>query len=136
PWDADSLEWSTTSPPPDWNYEAIPYVTSRHPLWEEEPLLTCASGGDEATQSLGPEGTLARETPLTTGLESAPSDTMRIPQPSSSPGLLASGIAILFVALLVKAELVAAVGGVIGVSAVVRWAWHTGETSPVEASEL
>jgi cytochrome c oxidase subunit 1/cytochrome c oxidase subunit I+III len=37
PWDADSLEWSTTSPPPEYNFKSIPVVTSRHPLWDEGP---------------------------------------------------------------------------------------------------
>jgi cytochrome c oxidase subunit I len=34
PWDAWTLEWVTTSPPPDYNYDKIPTVTSRRPLWD------------------------------------------------------------------------------------------------------
>jgi cytochrome c oxidase subunit 1 len=34
PWDAWTLEWSTTSPPPDYNFETIPTVRSRRPLWD------------------------------------------------------------------------------------------------------
>jgi cytochrome c oxidase subunit 1 len=34
PWDAWTLEWSTTSPPPDYNFEALPEVRSRRPLWD------------------------------------------------------------------------------------------------------
>src|SRR5713101_3680188 len=34
PWDAWTLEWSTTSPPPPYNFAAIPEVTSRRPLWD------------------------------------------------------------------------------------------------------
>src|SRR3989441_116589 len=34
PWDAWTLEWSTTSPPPVYNYAVIPNVKSRRPLWD------------------------------------------------------------------------------------------------------
>src|SRR6516165_8701282 len=34
PWDAWTLEWSTTSPPPAYNFEVIPTVHSRRPLWD------------------------------------------------------------------------------------------------------
>jgi cytochrome c oxidase subunit 1 len=41
PWDAWTLEWSTTSPPPDYNFAILPEVHSRRPLWDlkhpEEP---------------------------------------------------------------------------------------------------
>ncbi|HEV3163096.1 MAG TPA: cytochrome c oxidase subunit I [Isosphaeraceae bacterium] len=34
PWDAWTLEWTTTSPPPSYNFESIPVVHSRRPLWD------------------------------------------------------------------------------------------------------
>jgi cytochrome c oxidase subunit 1 len=34
PWDAWTLEWSTTSPPPAYNFASIPEVRSRRPLWD------------------------------------------------------------------------------------------------------
>jgi cytochrome c oxidase subunit 1 len=34
PWDAWTLEWATTSPPPEYNFAKAPVVRSRRPLWD------------------------------------------------------------------------------------------------------
>jgi cytochrome c oxidase subunit 1/cytochrome c oxidase subunit I+III len=34
PWRAWTLEWATTSPPPEYNFERVPPVNSRRPLWD------------------------------------------------------------------------------------------------------
>lgn len=34
PWDAWTLEWSTPSPPPQYNFAVTPTVNSRRPLWD------------------------------------------------------------------------------------------------------
>ena len=34
PWDAWTLEWATTSPPPAYNFASEPVVQSRRPLWD------------------------------------------------------------------------------------------------------
>ena len=44
PWDAATLEWATSSPPPGYNFARIPVVTSANPLWNEPDSLPVATG--------------------------------------------------------------------------------------------
>jgi cytochrome c oxidase subunit 1 len=34
PWGAGTLEWSTTSPPPEHNFDALPPIRSERPVWD------------------------------------------------------------------------------------------------------
>ncbi|NKJ08321.1 cytochrome c oxidase subunit I [Rhizobium sp. SG741] len=44
PWDASTLEWSTSSPPPSYNFSRLPVVSSLAPLSEKSETLPVASG--------------------------------------------------------------------------------------------
>jgi cytochrome c oxidase subunit I len=44
PWDAPGLEWATSSPPPPHNFDRIPVVMSREPVWAERESLPVVSG--------------------------------------------------------------------------------------------
>jgi cytochrome c oxidase subunit 1 len=44
PWNASSLEWATSSPPPPYNFARIPVVTGADPLWQDSDTLPVADG--------------------------------------------------------------------------------------------
>ncbi|MDQ6797298.1 MAG: cytochrome c oxidase subunit I [Actinomycetota bacterium] len=127
PWDADSLEWSTTSPPPEYNFAAIPLVASRHPLWDQRPLPFAESGDEPETRGLGIEGAVARETPVTSGIDTRPEGNLEIPHETYLPFVAALGLAVLFVGLLVQAVVVGVMGVALAVLGAWWWAWRTEE---------
>jgi heme/copper-type cytochrome/quinol oxidase subunit 1 len=44
PWDGQTLEWATSSPPPEHNFELLPPIRSERPLWD-------ANHPDQLTQA-------------------------------------------------------------------------------------
>jgi cytochrome c oxidase subunit 1/cytochrome c oxidase subunit I+III len=126
PWEADSLEWATTSPPPEYNFASYPVIESRHPLWDQDPLVTVnVSGGEEREEVLGRQGALHHRMPVTDGLDARPESVAGIPHPTYLPFLLGLGVAAFFVGLLIQAQLAAAAGAVAAVAMLIWWTWRT-----------
>ena len=96
PWDAASLEWSTSSPPPPYNFPVIPIVAGRYPLWEDR----MDEGLDRSSTDVGMLLAKGRETIGTTLLDAEPDVILKMPGDSYMPLLLALAMTALFVSLL------------------------------------
>ena len=56
PWDGRTLEWSISSPPPEYNFEQIPTVHGRDPFWDQKrrriSTVPVAGGSDDTEHSI------------------------------------------------------------------------------------
>jgi cytochrome c oxidase subunit I+III len=124
PWEGETLEWATSSPPPEYNFEAIPTVRSLHPVWDQEELR----GRAQPTQLGGYTLADGHETLTTSMLDASPQAVVEMPHHSPWPFALTSAMLIFFFGFLIDAWLVAVLGG-IGIGAgIIGWFRPTGET--------
>ncbi len=126
PWEADTLEWETSSPPPEYNFAAVPAVTSRHPRWDIGGV-TVARPVDVDGASLEVAGAVARQTPITSGIDTGPQGPLEIPRETFLPLLAAAGLALFFVGMLVNGTVVGVAGAIAVVIGAGWWAWRTEE---------
>ena len=112
PWDAVTLEWATSSPPPEYNFAAIPVVHSLRPLWDKkhQPEEKQPSPAQQPV-NLNPD-------------VSKPVIDVRMPRNSHNPILISFGLMVLSYALIYAAWL-APVGLLIVLYGIVSWAWET-----------
>jgi cytochrome c oxidase subunit 1 len=113
PWDADTLEWATSSPPPPYNFALQPVVTSRAGLWacplNDAPVVTGLR-------------TDMREVLVTTLLDAEPDHRHRDPEPSIWPLLAALATGLFFITLIFTPWAVTW-GGVALLVTLVGWGW-------------
>jgi cytochrome c oxidase subunit I+III len=100
PWRAGTLEWTTASPPEQYNFATIPIVRSRYPLWEQRDLDPGREQEIPGWRELSDSDGDRRETYVTTVLEGIPDATARLPAPSLLPLWLAFAVMAIFVAFL------------------------------------
>jgi cytochrome c oxidase subunit 1 len=158
PWGAPSLEWSIPSPPPDYNFETIPTVTSRYPLWDvKSPELTTdvphSRHGDERNDvALGgkhvgafhdhmaagtPEGGMnpnAKQASTKVSLKTAEQLGIPMPYPTIKPLFVALFLTLMFASLLLihKNMMALAMGGVVVFALAMTSFLYAWLTSPLE----
>jgi cytochrome c oxidase subunit 1 len=86
PWNGESLEWATASPPPPYNFLPAPAVSGRSPMWES-PETRPIVGGLRADR---------REVLITSVMDAEPDHRKTFPEPSVWPFVTALAVAITY----------------------------------------
>jgi cytochrome c oxidase subunit 1 len=112
PWGADTLEWSTPSPPPPYNFLYLPTVQGRYALWsrtENSPVVVGLRSDK-------------REVLVTNLLDAEPDHRTELPHPTLWPFFLAIATAVTFtVAIFTPWGL--PIGAILSAVALIGWFW-------------
>jgi cytochrome c oxidase subunit I+III len=87
PWQAGTLEWATSSPPPPYNFLHLPTVASQEPLWEDTPEQPVVTGLRHDMRAVL----------VTKVVDAEPDHRDRLPGPSIWPFITAVAVAGLFI---------------------------------------
>ena len=136
PWDAPTLEWAITSPPPPYNFAVIPTVGSRHPLWEDRLGVE----GEPSHIGAGLVLEQGREALATTPLDAQPNLILKMPGDTLVPLLLSLAMTIIAIGLALVNWWVLVVGVACTAVCIFAWLWpeaSLGETAiPSEAANV
>jgi cytochrome c oxidase subunit I+III len=112
PWQAESLEWATTSPPPNYNFGRIPVVSGSYPLWEEPEKQPAAVG----------LRTDVREVLVTRVLDAEPDHRLILPGPTIWPMLSSIAVSVAFIGVIFDVRFFV-VGFFLSFVTFVGWLW-------------
>jgi cytochrome c oxidase subunit I len=122
PWDARSLEWMTSSPPPEYNFAEVPLVAHRDELWhrkytedDEGRLVRLPAGAAIDVEEHAGGGEAG---------EHADEHHIHMPSPSIFPMILALGLPIMAYGFVFKNWALLAVGVVILLFGMTGWAFE------------
>jgi cytochrome c oxidase subunit I+III len=117
PWHGPTLEWTTSSPPPEYNFPVAPKVTSAYPNWDERDR-------EEDRRKLE-RGVLVleqgHEQPSSSPADANFAEIVDMPHDSPWPITLALALSLVFTMLVIGKFAVAGVMAVLCVLALVGW---------------
>lgn len=124
PWYAGTLEWTTTSPPPSYNFLNIETVHDRMPIWKNPPDAPIVTGIREDV----------RQELITHALDGDPDHLVLSPEPSSWPFWAALATTALFIGSIFNPWAVP-IGAIPLAITLVGWFWPTRRESELYKQE-
>ena len=123
PWNGETLEWGTTSPPPHYNFVTVPTVRSREPMWDQPDLH-----GGQSLEDGGYALDDGHTTLSTSLLDAKPQAVVHMAHASPWPFYLSVALLAFFYAILLDAYVVAIAASVACIGTLMGWFWPRGET--------
>jgi cytochrome c oxidase subunit I+III len=126
PWGAETLEWATESPAPNYNFRGSMRVESPEPLWDGRSDLGGGDpdeGDDEWRRQLDRPETGLRQALATTTLDAEPDHIVTLPGHSLWPLWTALAIAVVMVGVLIDSIGLTVVGTGAVVVTAATWLW-------------
>jgi len=127
PWDGRTLEWSTSSPPPDFNFVDVPEVESRDDFWhrkytedDEGKLMPLPSGGAATAAA---------------GADESDGHHIHMPSPSIYPFVMALGLPVLGYAAVYRSFVWLGFGVLILLFGMYAWAIEPPDDPTVEHTD-
>jgi cytochrome c oxidase subunit 1/cytochrome c oxidase subunit I+III len=117
PWGGNTLEWSTSSPPPHYNFAVLPVVRSADPNWDLQDRRQDALRLERGELVLAD----GHQTLATSVIDADTVDVLHMPSESIWPLLLALAFTVVFAGLLLDHYLLAIFGGLLAGGAVAGW---------------
>ncbi|HET7568731.1 MAG TPA: cbb3-type cytochrome c oxidase subunit I [Gaiellaceae bacterium] len=121
PWHGATLEWTISSPPPEYNFAVIPKVSSAYANWDvadrEEDRRKLAAGALVLEQG--------HEQPVSSPIDGWFSEIVEMPHDSPWPILLALALSLVFTCLVIHKYVVA--GVMVVLLGLVLAGWHNAE---------
>jgi cytochrome c oxidase subunit I len=117
PFFGGTLEWTTTSPPPPYNFVVVPTITSPYPNWDRDDRLADLRRLERGDLVLE-EG---HETPASTVRDGYFDDVLEMPPESPWPITIALAMTLVFAMLLTMHYVVAGIFGILALLGVAGW---------------
>jgi cytochrome c oxidase subunit I+III len=105
PFGGDTLEWSTTSPPPAYNYAVIPKVSSPYAMWDTEDREEDARNLELGRKTLEQ----GHETAASTAVDADWDEVLEMPSNSAWPPIVALAMTAVFAMIILEQWFAAAV---------------------------